>query len=843
MRSPQLSGNRRQQERPHSFDIFVCRLMRYVLLLLLFVFTGFLSVSQTTVKGIVADSITKQVLPFATIHPDGGQRATITNITGYFSIVIAPPASQVRVSYVGYADKIFTVGRLSVMDTVFLSPTGHTLGEVIIRPQADRIRRIVNTAIRNKSLHNPEMLERYQCHIYYKMKVDLTPSGMPVDSNLIKRRRAENDREDTVKKKSRADTTEFTLISDRNHILFSESLSKRLYKRPQQLQETVLASRFSGLKKTYFPSLVTDVLPFHVYSDYISLNGKDYLNPIAKGWQQRYDFQLYDEITDGSDTTFILAFSPKPKVSFNSLEGLVYINSNGYAISHFTGTTTDTASQRETRIEQVYTRNSGRWFPRELNYDLIFKRYPSPYFTMRMNGHSIIDSVSYAAFSNKLFNKAYPVKLSDSVDLYTETQWEQLRMDTITTRELRTYELLDSISKKHNLEKVMEIAGPLAIGRLPIGKIDIDIARLLAFNEYEGTRIGAGLYTNDNVSKYFSAGGWMGYGFRDKIVKYGGSLTIYPVKNKDHWFRFSYNKDFRNTGNITIHPEIDRSGFRNWILSQVDRISEYKLEAHTKRGYWEFTAEGMQQDLLSHADNSFQYRSNILRRFDRHETGIGLRYAYGEKRVPLFGYYFPSGTKYPIMYLRSAIGTISATGYLATYVRSVAALSFSKRINRWGLDQWQVEAGYTKVIDDKPLPRSFLLAAKGFKTEGLNYYAWGGFLTMRPYDLYADSYVSVLYKHDFDKHLWNLRFSKPYVSIAHNLLYGQLSRSSRLANPGIVAPASGYHESGIVLNQLLQKNLFNAAYLYVNAGAFYHWTPVFDWKRNGVFVIGISAGF
>jgi hypothetical protein len=817
--------------------------MKHLLLLIVVISTALVSVSQVTVKAVVADSISRQVLPFATVKPDAAQPAVITTIGGYFSVTVPSPTTLLRISYVGYPDKIIAVGRLQRTDTVFLSPEGRTLGEVIVRPQAEKIRRIVNTAVRNKPLHNPELFERYQCHVYYKMKVDLVPSGVAIDSSRLKRRTASTGRKGTERKEEDKDSTGFTLLSEKNHLLFSESLSKRLYKRPQQLQETVLASRFSGLKKTYFPSLVTDVLPFHIYGDYIAMNDKDYVNPVAKGWQQRYDFSLHDEIIDGGDTTFILAFSPKSKVSFNSLAGLVFINSDGYAISHFSGSTTDSASQRETRIEQVYTRHEGRWFPRELNYDLIFKKYPSPLFTMKMNGHSIIDSVSFAAFSNRLLDKAYPVKLSDSVDSYTEKQWERLRMDSITTRELNTYHLLDSIAQKHKLEKAFEIVGQLAVGRLPIGKIDIDLERLIATNEYEGTRLGLGFYTNDKLSKRFSIGGWAGYGFRDKIVKFGASITSYPGKNKDHWLRFSYNTDFRNTGNIDIHADIDRSGFRNWLLSQVDRISEYKLEAHTQRGYWEIDAEGLQQELVSHMSNSFRYRGDTLRNFLRREITLGLRYAYGEKRVPLFGYYFPSGTKYPIVYLRSGIGTVSSDGYLATYVRSLAAITFSTRVNRWGMDRWQVEAGLTHVIDNKPLPRSFLLAAKGFRTEGLNYYAWGGFLTLRPYDLYMDSYVSLLYKHDFDKYLWNLRFSKPFISIAHNLMYGRLVRSTKISNPGIIAPASGYHESGLVLNQLLQKNLFNAAYLYINAGAFYHWTPEFDWKKNGLFVIGISAGF
>jgi hypothetical protein len=100
-----------------------------------------------------------------------------------------------------------------------------------------------------------------------------------------------------------------------------------------------------------------------------------------------------------------------------------------------------------------------------------------------------------------------------------------------------------------------------------------------------------------------------------------------------------------------------------------------------------------------------------------------------------------------------------------------------------------------------------------------------------------------LYKHDFDKYLWQSKFSKPFVSIVHNLMYGGISRENKTATTGIMAPVSGYHESGILFNQLLQKNLFHTFYLYLNAGAFYHWTSSFDWNKNRVWVVGISTGF
>ena len=74
---------------------------------------------------------------------------------------------------------------------------------------------------------------------------------------------------------------------------------------------------------------------------------------------------------------------------------------------------------------------------------------------------------------------------------------------------------------------------------------------------------------------------------RDRVWKYGASARIFPTGKKEHWIEFAYQNNYRNTGNVNIHPEIDRRGLQNWLLVQVDKIEEYKATAHGRFGYWE----------------------------------------------------------------------------------------------------------------------------------------------------------------------------------------------------------------------------------------------------------------
>ena len=815
-------------------------------LLLILLFTAAAVNAQQIIKGIVVDSITKGPLPFATVQVINQSKGVISNIDGNFSISLDQPG-PIRFSYSGYRSKTILSFSMKENDSVMLAPVSNTLQEVVIKSQADKIARIINTAIQNKSLHNPDNYNSYECNNYYKMMIDITSYGNYNMDSI--RHRQDSSRSVRIAKRKQKDTIATDTDSQipfalPSHLFMTETYSKRLYKKPGQTQEILLASRVSGLSKTYFANIITDVLPFHVYTDYILLNGTDFINPIAKGWKGRYRISLEDELILNGDTVFILRYVPKAGTSFNSLSGLVYISSNGYAISHFTGNSnaTDSAGKRFVKFEHIYQWKDGKWFPGEMNYDFGIRKMPAPYMQLVWNGHSVIDSVVFDARPSYKFDKAHPVKFSDSVDLHTTEDWNGFRKDTLLLAEKNTFKNLDSLAQKTPMESMILAGGKLAAtGRLPIGNIDVDVSRILAFNEYEGTRLGLGLYTNNKISKYYSIGGWFGYGFKDKTSKYGSSLTIYPKGAKEDWIAFSYQKNYRLIGNVELHPDLSRSVFQNWLLQKIDEFKEYSISAKIKPGYWEIRPSlSWQQTGPLHY--SFQIDGKTITSFESGEASVGIRYSYGEKRVPFFDHYFSTGTKYPIVYASLSRGKISSVDYGSDYYRAIATITFSKHINRWGNDRFQAEAGIIHSINGAALPASFLLAGNGYRRDNLNFYLWGGFATMLPFDFYSDRYVSLLYRHTLDRNIWNLKWSKPYLSVAHNFIYGSLQQKNKVANSGLQSYQNGYHESGLLLNRLLKYDI-GFGDINLDAGAFYHWQKQGEWHNNTVWVIGFSSGF
>ena len=175
-------------------------------------------------------------------------------------------------------------------------------------------------------------------------------------------------------------------------------------------------------------------------------------------------------------------------------------------------------------------------------------------------------------------------------------------------------------------------------------------------------------------------------------------------------------------------------------------------------------------------------------------------------------------------------------------MRAIATITFSKHINRWGNDRFQAEGGIIHSMGNAPLPASVLLAGNGYRRSNMNFYGWGGFITMRPFDFYSDRYGSLLYRHSLDKNFWNLKWTKPYLSIAHNFIYGNLQQVNKAANSALQSYPKGYHESGLLFNRLLKYDV-GFGDINLDVGAFYHWQKKGDWQYNTVWVIGLSSGF
>lgn len=795
--------------------------------------------AQTSATPIVViDSATRQPVPFATVRFGNKGEGTVADLDGRFALPLSVYTSAsmpvIDISCMGYNTRRVSLTP-NVVRTIALARSENGLTEVTIKPPYDKIRRILNAAIKNKNENNPDKYDWYRCKVYYKMQADIS---VP----------------DSVLNDTGKDAKEMRAILATQHLLMSETYSTRTWKSPQQLQEEVTGSRFSGLKKSMFTGLVTDFLPFHAYSDYISLNGKDYHNPLSKGDEQYYKFDLVDEIGEGNDTVWVLSFKPRARL-LNELKGTLYINSHGYAISHFIGKVEDTILKRTVRIEQQYelaaAEGGRRWFPSRLNYIIDWtQKTKKSSMTYHLKGNSRIDSVSFNEDHSFRFDKKHTVKMLDDADQLPDSIWKAMRPEALDNKEARTYQMVDSFGEAKHFDRLMSYLSRLPEGKIGIGKVDVDLLRLFQSNYYENFRLGLGLQTNEKLVKWLSVGGWAGYGFRDARWKYGLFAELYADKEHEFVLKASYTDDISDPGRVRLHPDIDKNYLNAYLLKRVDNVKTYSIGIKKKLGYWSLELTGRQQDIVPKYAYAFEHNGVDYTAFKADEVSLAFRYAFAERTAPFFGRYYSTGSKYPVWYGKVTVGNLKGAGTDIPYVQAVTAIAWQKHINRIGNERVLVSAG--KLFSNDQLPLGKLFAGNGYRYDqngGLSIYSFGGMLTMYPYDFYTDQYVNIIWRHDFDSKLYKLQVpgssvsSAPYLGLQYNMLYGTLQHRETQKQVSFGVPDNAYHEAGILLNSLLKLKYLTLYYFSFNVGYFYHFTPIADLNKNGKIVLGFDVQF
>ena len=808
---------------------------KYIFLILLFLSQS--SFAQTYF-GKVLDESSKEPLPFATLKLNDGKQGIVTDLHGKFELKDRQEINKIEISYLGYQSYQILNPSPKAEIIILLKPNANSLKEFVVKPPFEKINRIIKNTIANKTKNNPDLYRNYNCNVYYKMVFDIR---VP-DSTL-----------QIMKQDTSNETQSFVHFVENQHALMSETYSKRYWQQPKQLQEIILASKLSGFQKSLFNSLVTDILPFHAYDNYLKLNNIDYHNPICAGFEQRYNFNIIDELLQDKDTIWVLSFKPKKNAS-NCLKGTIYIHSDGFAITNFLAQAKDTNLKRIIKLEQQYTRNqNNQWFPRALNYILDWERIVKRdkkdtndkrdfMYSIVATGTSVIDSVSINSNEIYKIDKSKTVKLLPDANEKNEAFWSQLRPTELNPKEKRTYEFTDSLFDAIKVNKYIPYLEKLVEGKVPIYCFDLELERLYRWNKYEQSRIGIGFSTNDKISKLFSIGAWSGYGTRDKQWKYGADIKFYLDQFKEKTLSFSYAKDLKDPGRIKLNKELGNTYIQSFIISRVDESEEINASFEGRANYLNYQLSLNQtswKPLYDYflVDNQF----GLHHQFTAKEISLQLRYAFAERRAPLFGKYYATSDNYPIVYAKINVGTVEDQQFKSNYWQFLLGTKVNLHINRLGKEQLQVVMGY--LSSNNLLPLGKLFAGNGYRFDENSFYSFGGMMTMLPYEYYSDKFINIYWQHDFDWHLFSNKFSHPFFSIGHNLLYGTMANRKQHLGVFFKTPDQSYHESGVCLNNLLRIKYMDLYYLTLNTGYYIHWAKQLNIEQNGRWVFGLGFEF
>lgn len=783
---------------------------KYFTLCLLLI-TSLAFAQKYSIRGSVRDSATNEPLAFVNILINNSKNGGMTDIDGYFTLKHSDPVQKLSFSYVGYLPLEVEVNSSQPVSIKLVKQT-IALSEVNIIAGENPAHRIIRNVIANRQLNDPKNMKSYSYTSYDKMIFTVLIDSAHVDTNKV------------------ADSSVRLLkeLMTRQHLFMMESVSEHKFLYPSRHHDKVTATKVSGLKDPLFIFLLSQSQPTSFYDEVITLAGKNYINPIGPGFEKHYFFWLRDTIYSmiPGDTTYVISYKPLKGKNFDALTGLLYISNRGWAISNVIAEPYRTDESFTMRIQQMYEfLENKQWFPVQLNTDIAFN-------SVSVNGGKPLGiGKSYRKnirlepdiVKRELDNVAVEV-VADATNR-DELFWNQYRIDTLNMLEKNTYRVIDSLGKAKHLDRMTKVMTSLTSGRIPISVIDIDLEKLFRYNMYEKSYLGLGLYTNNRLSRFFSLGGYAGYGFGDELLKYGGSLQLNLMKYKVLQLKLKYSNDLEESAGTRFFDADEKPfttlNWRSFYISRMDRVESAEASVQFRLLQYVTASAGIRQ---AHKEAAFNYgwveqEGDVSAITNENSFGYfiaGFRFAYKEKFVRNNSDQYSMGTDFPILWLQYTGCRSRFLNGNYTYNRLDARVTYSMYNKLLGKTSFMLTGG----IVDHEVPYSELFNGNGSGGANFSIYAPGSFTTMHPSEFLNDHYAAMYITHSFGKLLMRTKYFEPEIAVALNMGTGSLKNPQNHRYAGFSTMEKGYYETGVIIN-----NLLKSAFSGIGICGFYRFGP------------------
>ncbi|NOY49346.1 MAG: hypothetical protein GXO88_02080 [Chlorobi bacterium] len=808
--------------------------MRLKYLTAIFFLFGFVALSEAQThpyKGIVKDKNKRSPLAFVNIVSDNGFGAT-TDIDGKFEVTLNESSSVLHLSYIGYEPLSIAVDSSEALHYIYLVPKIFHLREVEIFPGINPAHRIIDSVLSHRDENDPRKIKKFTYVSYDKMNITVeADSLMAMDTAAM----------DTNQRRLRG-------LLKKQDIFLLETVSERKYMAPDLNQETVLATRVSGFKDPVVAFMISQLQSTSFYEPQINILSKSYINPISKGSKDKYLFLIEDTtFTDLGDTVFMISFRPKIKSRFEGMKGFLYVNEHKWAIQNVKAQPPDDSSGIAVKIQQAYKLVDDQWFPYQLNTDIVFNNMAvsdgDSSYPLVGKGRSYIRDINLNPDIKKKQFGYHEVEIEEGATKRKGEFWQEYRVDSLTDREKETYRVIDSLGREADFDKMATTFQTLLVGKVPLWIFDMDLDKLMHYNNYEGLYLGMGMHTNGRFSKKIKVGGYWGYGFKDKSAKYGIDFNVKLHKRSESAIRLElYNTVFAS-GEADFFDDRFQAWktdyFYKFFISRMNKTIggniSYSFRLRPSRDFkWNISYNYNNKKAFGDYSFSNSVFTEPISEFSFSEFSLGFRFSFREKVIETTKGQISFGSRYPVVWFKFTHGVAGIGGDFA-FERFDLKVQKTHKINYFGEFTWRVAVGY--ISGDIPAPN--LYNAYGtYRPFAL--YAPYSFSTMRTNEFLSDKYAALFLTHDFKELLFKFGNFKPRLLLLTNIIIGSLENPWHHKGYDFKTLEKGYFESGIMLRKLLNLQVYD-----LGLGVLYRYGPYSfdDNYKNFAYKISLYYAF
>jgi len=511
--------------------------------------------AQSKIAGRVIDAETNEPLAYAKVSFTN--KTLLTNIDGSFKIPVATGTTSLRISYVGYKTVNIKLNKGTSYVEIKMNTSTERLDTVLLSNAPNPADSIIAAAIGKKNLNDPEaLLTGFEYKSYSKFIVDNEGGDIQLYADST--------------------ATAIKTIVNEGRGYLSEKVALHTFDGTGDTSEEVLGVRTSGFSKPVYNVLTLEVNPFSLYKNDYSLFKTEYAGPLGKAAFKNYNYRILDT-TQNARPAYVIYFSPKREKVVASLEGILYLDMETLAIQKAKAQLLGSV-RLEVDYDYQYFPKQEVWFPKSQTTTIrpgtggkeiavfggtigIGTIQQSPGVLGKLLGSEKISSdlylnstVVHYDFDLQLETE---VKLSDAeIRVNPEASarpfsfWQENRKVNFTERDEATEQRVDSLIKLQNIERKIQVKQAFASGSYPLAFWDLDLGKIFKFSNYEGVRLGVGGRTNSSLSESFNINGYLTYGFKDEVFKYGLGTQIYLDKRNHTYLNFNFSRDIDEIASI-----------------------------------------------------------------------------------------------------------------------------------------------------------------------------------------------------------------------------------------------------------------------------------------------------
>ena len=601
----------------YIFDNMKFWVPRFYSLMICMFTLGVGAAAQSSITGRISNSSFREYIPFVHIQIKSKRTSgSVSNIEGFYTLNIpvgSAPTDTVAFSCIGYKPYKTTIAGLKAQPNIAMEPSAERLNEVVITAGEDPAYAIMRKVLANRERNNPEELPHFKFNAYNKANIDV-------------------DRSDSIQ-------ADLALTGfNQAHFMMLESATEVVYKKPGKWNEKVVASKMSGIKNPTLSLVSNSFQPFACYSNYLNISGFDYLNPISPNSDSRYIFSLRDSAMIQGEEVYFIRFTPRKNAAEELMQGTLTISKSDFSLVNFLGQNTGDHALLYFEIRQAYTRIGEIWFPSESNTTYSLPDKDSGV-TFIASSTTFLENVNLEYIPKRGDFGIADIQIKSN-NAKSDSLFALYRTRPLSIEESNTYAVYDTLPKGiiNGMNWFMNQSESLAQGKLNLGKVDFMLNHLMAFNQYEGFRLGAGLATSRKLVKWMSAEGYVAYGFKDEQVKYGGGLRFFIAPSRELELGLFYKNDVAEPARLRFGRDIGymQSGetIRSLFTRRMNPIEQYEASltyrpARGLRARTYLVREEVSVPIKDYFLNDFTLTENIV----ASKVGIELRWAPGESLV------------------------------------------------------------------------------------------------------------------------------------------------------------------------------------------------------------------